>query len=77
MDIEYVEKYDEERNLYKFVRYRGHIFHKGFPMNVETRLDQIQEMEIRHDDIILVEYPKSGTNTQQIYFNIYLVFNAY
>ena len=60
MDIEYVHKYDEEGNLFKFVRYRGHIFHDGFPKNAETRLDQIQEMEIRPDDIIFIEYPKSG-----------------
>ena len=61
MDREYVEKYDQEGNHINFVRYRGHIFAKGFPKDVETRLDQIQKMEIREDDIILVEFPKSGT----------------
>ena len=60
MDIEYVDKYDSEGNRLNFIRYRGHIFHKGLPKDVETRLDQIQDMEIRQDDIILVEYPKSG-----------------
>ena len=60
MDIEFVEKHDEEGNIFKFVRYNGHIFHKGFPEDPQTRLGQIQEMEIRPDDIILVEYPKSG-----------------
>ena len=60
MDIEYVDKYDHEGNHLNFIRYRGYIFHKGCPKDVETRLDKIQEMEIRHDDIIFVEYLKSG-----------------
>ena len=60
MDIEYVDKYDKDGNHLNFVRFRGHVFVNMFPKDVQTRLDQIQEIEIRDDDIILVEFMKSG-----------------
>ena len=60
MDIEYVKKEDKDGNFMNFIRYMGHVSIKDFPKDVETRLDKIQEMPIRNDDVILVEYPKSG-----------------
>ena len=60
MDIEYVKKQDKDGNFMNIVRYVGHVFIPEFPKDVETRLEKIQEMSIRSDDVILVEYPKSG-----------------
>ena len=60
MDIEYVKKQDKDGNYMKFVRYVGHVFAVECPKDVETRLGQIQEMPIRNDDVIFVEYAKSG-----------------
>lgn len=71
MDIEYVEKYDKEGNHFNFIRYQGHIFAKGFPRDVQTRLGQIQEMEIRDDDIIIVEFMKSGTYQHNVLYALF------
>ena len=60
MDIEYVKKQDIDGNYMNFVRYNGHIYTDEFPKDVRTRLTQIKDMPIRSDDVILVEYPKSG-----------------
>ena len=60
MDIEYVKKQDNDGNYMNFVRYNGHIYINEFPKDVRTRLPQIKDMPIRSDDVILVEYPKSG-----------------
>ena len=60
MDIEYVKKQDKDGNYIRFVRYVGHVFIPELPKDVETRLDKIQEMPIRSDDVIIIEYPKSG-----------------
>ena len=68
MDIEYISKYDAEGNLLEYGKYQGHVIFKGFPKDVRTRRGQLWDMEIRSDDVIFVEYPKSG----MIYFIIRL-----
>ena len=60
MDIEYVDKHDKEGNRMKFFRYSGYEFPGYYPRDYGTRFDLIRGMEIRQDDIILVEYHKSG-----------------
>ena len=72
MDIEYVKKEDKDGNYINFIRYMGHVFIKDFPKDVETRLDKIQEMPIRSDDVIFVEFPKAGKN---IYLNNLCIYN--
>ena len=70
MDIEYVRKEDQDGNYINTVRYIGHVFINQFPKDLRTRLDQIQEMPIRSDDVILVECPKSGNILSLIFITI-------
>ncbi|XP_067673857.1 sulfotransferase 1B1-like [Haliotis asinina] len=54
---------DKEGHSMKVLSSNGHLFHSvTLPISYDEHLENIGDLEVRHDDVLFCAYPKSGTH---------------